>query len=196
MTIRIALDSDELSVFSAPCNIILVYSDLIDDAAGFERAHPGKQVAYIDRGMGDPGNKATVADVERYALRVADLAEWYDRKAAARLPYLTYYCDRSTLGSVQAVIGGRHMWRWIATLDGTIAIPGFVPLQGPELVQCLPSSMIGIHADLSLVLSPSWRPSPVSEDLAAALAGCQNTARDLASAAAALAAVQAKLRQL
>lgn len=195
-SIRIALDSDDLSVFGAPCDFILTYSDLVHDGVAFAAEHPGKQIEYIDRGMGDPGGKATIIDVETGAHTVASIPAWYDAKAAKHLPYLTYYCNRSTLPGVQAVIGSRHMWRWIATLDGTVAVHGFSPLQGPDLVQCTPAVHLGFHADLSLVLSPSWHPAPVSTHLGAAVLAAQNAGRDIAGAAAALAVIQANLHLL
>lgn len=166
--IRTALDSDQLDALNQPVDFVITYSDLVHDAAAFEELHKGKQVVYIDRKNGDPGNKATIIDVEPGCYAPHEIPAWYDHKAAAKLPYLTHYSDRSDLPSVHAAIGSRHMWRWVATLDGTLAIPGFVPLQGPDLVQLIGADRVGVHADFSLVLSPSWRPAPMTANKVAA----------------------------
>lgn len=194
--IRLAIDSDNLADLTADVDFIITYSDLIHDRAAFEAEHPGRQCVYIDRGNGDPEDKATIIDVETGAHTTSSLPGWYDRKAAAKHAYLTYYCDRSTLPAVQSVIGGRHMWRWIATLDGTLAIPGFIPWQSPDLIQILGEPRLGVHADLSLVLSPSWRPAPPAPKLASAMVHIQDAARDASKVASELAAAVNYLRQI
>jgi hypothetical protein len=182
--IRTALDSDDLSAFSPHVDFILTYSDLVPDAAAFEAEHKGQRVVYLDRGNGDPGDKATIIDVERGTYNPSHVPAWYDYKAARKLPFLTYYCQRSTVAAVQAVIGGRHMYRHIATLDGSLNVPGFTLFESPDLVQAFPAAMLGIHADLSLVFCPTWRPAEPTAELAKALITTQDIARDLANAAA------------
>jgi hypothetical protein len=194
--IRLAIDSDNLADLTADVDFIITYSDLVHDAAAFEAEHPGRQCVYIDRGNGDPGDKATIIDVETGAYNPSHLSGWYDAKAAAKLAYLTYYCNRATLPAIQAVIGGRHMWRWIAVLDGTIAIAGFVPWQSPDLIQLLGAPQLGVHADLSLVLSPSWHPAPPAPKLASAMMHIQDAGRDASKAASELAAAVNYLRQI
>ena len=179
---RTAIDSDVLSDLTAPADFHLTYSDIVPDPAAFEAERPRTQVKYIDRGLGDPGNKASIADVEFHALTVADLPAWYDRKAAAKVPYLTWYASRNSIPAIQAVIGGRHMWRWVATLDGTLVIPGFPAFESPDLVQILGSGQLGAHVDLSLVLSPSWNPSPVAAEVHAIQVAIQDANRAITGA--------------
>lgn len=193
--IRTALDSDQLDVFGHPVDFVFTYSDLVHDAATFEAQHKGKQVVYIDRKLGDPGDKASIIDVEFGAYQPHEVPEWYDRKAAAKVPYLTHYSDRNDLPAIHAAIGSRHMWRWVATLDGTIGIAGFVPLQGPDIVQIANQNMLGFHADFNLVLSPSWHPAPLSEHMAAAINAVTVIGHDLASAQQALNALRANIIQ-
>lgn len=175
--IRTALDSDVAADLTSNVDFLLVYSDLVTDPTGFERAHPTQQVVFIDRGMGDPGNKASIIDVERGAYTVAQIPAWYDAKAKARVPFLTIYHDRSNTTGVTAALAGRHAYRWVATLDGTLHIAGFNPMRQPDLVQVLPSAALGIHADLSLVLCETWRPTPPPAQIARALADLQESSR-------------------
>ncbi len=157
---RTALDSDHLDVFTYPADFILTYSDLVTDPQGFAAAHPGRQIVYIDRGLGDPGLKASIADVEKGALTLADMPAWLDERAARGVPYLTMYVNRSNLAAADAAVAPRKPWRWVATLDGTLAIAGLVPLRAPALVQFAGENLTGVHADMSLVLNGQWRPSP------------------------------------
>jgi hypothetical protein len=192
--IRTALDSDMPGDMTGNVDFLLTYSDLVTDPAGYERQRPAQQVVYIDRGLGDPDNKATIIDIERGALTVEHLPDWYDAKVRARLPFLTYYCNRSTIASVMAVMGGRHMYRWIATLDGTVAVAGFTPMQSPDLVQILPASSIGIHADLSLILCETWRPTMPASRVTHALLQLQDAARAIAPVAAQIVAAENVIR--
>jgi hypothetical protein len=192
--IRTALDSDNLADFTTNVDFILTYSDLVTDAPAFEARYQHQQVVYIDRGTGDPGNKATIIDIEHGAYSAEHAPGWFDAKTRARLSYLTYYCSRSGINSVIAALAGRHMWQWIATLDGAVAIPGYSPLRSPDLVQCLPAAMIGIHADFSLVLSDAWRPAPTPARLATAMADLGNAARATQNAAAKIAGAETVLR--
>jgi hypothetical protein len=194
--LRTALDSDNLAAFTPHTDFILTYSDLVLDAAVFEAAHRGQQVAYIDRGMGDPGNKASIIDIETGTHTVAELAPWHDFKAAHKVQYLTWYASRDKIDSINAALGGRRMYRWVATLDGTLAIPGFQPLVGPDLVQLLPADKIGVHADFSIVLSPTWRPAPLPPQMATALTDAQDIGANLVSATASLNRLRAIIPQL
>jgi hypothetical protein len=196
LVIRTALDSDDLSVFKPPADFILTYSDLVIDAAAFEREYPGVQVVYIDRGIGDPDDKATIIDAETGAYRTDQVAEWYDRKAAKKAAYLTYYANRSNLLAIEADIGGRHMYRWVATLDGTIVIPGFSPLRGPDLVQTTSAAQLGFHADFSLVLNPGWHPSPDNPKLAQMNTIAADASRDLSMVAGRLSSLEAMVKSM
>lgn len=195
--LRTALDSDVLDAFTSPTDFIFTYSDLVPDVRAFEARYPDKMFAYIDRGMGDPGFKASIADVERGAMTVDQLPDWYDKKARARVAYLTHYTDRSTLDAARAVLAGRQMYQWVATLDGTCNVPGYVPFRGPDLIQIAGSNLTGLHADFSLVLSPTWRPVPAPARLALATNIIEAAARenvaisaDLTSALTTLKAMQ------
>lgn len=177
--IRTAIDSDDLTVFTYPADFILTYSDLVTDPAAFGAAHPSAQVVYIDRGLGDPGGKASIADVETGALSPADVPGWLDRKAAAGVQYLTVYMNRANRAAVDAAAGNRRPFRWVATLDGTLAIAGLTPLRAPSLVQFAGEQQTGIHADLSLVFNPGWHPSPVPQDPAVIAAAVAAVTGDL-----------------
>lgn len=191
---RTALDSEDLSAFNDSTDFILTYSDLITDPHGFESAHPAQTVVYIDRGLGDPGTKATIADVERFALSPADLPAWYDERNARHMAFLTVYSDRSTIPAVNAAIGNRPVSRWIATLDGTMHIDGFVPMKWPALVQTANSAMTGIHADFSVVLADGWHPSPLTPAEVAAKHAIDRAIGFMSSASAQLMGEVAMLR--
>lgn len=159
--IRIALDSDvlgDLPVGIAP--LLLTYADLIPNQAvlnALKAKHPSSELIFIDRGLGDPLDLGTVADIEPGALTVDDLHGWVKRKNRAGKTYLTGYCDRNDLAAVEAA--DRHgLWHWVATLDGTCHIAGFPPLQGPAAVQILGTAKVGLHCDMSLVLEDNWHP--------------------------------------
>lgn len=186
--IRTALDSNDLTVFRYDTDFYLTYSDLVTNPQAFEAAHLGHQVLYIDRGLGDPGLKATIADVERGALDPADLPNWLDTRANAGAQYLTVYVNRSNHAAAAAAAGHRGPWWWIATLDGTITVPDWTPLTGPALVQFAGAAQTGVHADMSLVLNLSWHPSPapplpakLRSDLATVDSILQGTVKGLAS---------------
>jgi hypothetical protein len=191
--IRTAIDSDDLSQLNPPATFGLVYSDLVTDAAALEREHGGKQLVYIDRGMGDPDNKASIIDVETGAYRPADVPGWYDRKTAAHVAYLTYYANRGNHLTVEAALAGRHMFRWIATLDGTIVVAGFAPLAGPDLVQTTGAAQLGLHADFSLVLNPGWHPSPADPSIAQMKTIAADASRDLAMTAGRMSSLSAMI---
>lgn len=194
--IRLALDSDQPEHIPATVDFVLTYSDLVLNAHAFEQARPGQQVAFIDRGQGDPGDKATIIDVETGAYTPAHLPKWYDLKAKNGHRYLTYYCNRSTFPVANKALGGRQMFRWIATLDGTAHIDGFDPLGGPDLVQILGADSVGVHADMSLVLNPLWRPSPVPQMLKSALSDVNKAQHDVTALHAALNPLRALIHAL
>lgn len=160
MFIRTALDSEDLSVFTSNTDFIFTYSDLVPDRTVFEARYPHQQVVYIDRGLGDPDLKATIADVEPHALTPADLPKWWDDRHNRGAHWLTHYSDRNDRLACVDALAGRPAYQWVATLDGTVHVDGFTPLGGPDIVQILGSAHLGFNADFSLVLNPAWRPSP------------------------------------
>jgi hypothetical protein len=156
---RTMIDSDNLAAFDGiDVDIIATYADLfpaVADLDAFKAAHPGKTVVLIDRGLGDPLDEATIADIEDRALTVAQLPAWVARKKAAGKNNLTGYCDRNDLPAVLAI--ERHgLYHWIATGDGTCFIGGFRALRSPAAVQILFSEQTGIDADFSLVCEAGW----------------------------------------
>lgn len=189
--IRTALDSDDLNVFTSNTDFVLTYSDLVTHPDAFAAHYPTQQVVYIDRGLGDPGDKATIADVETGALTPAHLNDWYNAKTAARLPFLTFYANRSNLAACMAQQAAHRMFKWVATLDGTMHINGYSPLHGPDLVQILDSDHLGIHADFSVVLTEKWRPASSPVDVARALTDVHNAINAATSSLASMHAVEA-----
>jgi len=188
--IRTMLDSDDLLAFTAITDIIATYSDLVHPVEAFEAAHPGRLILYIDRGLGDPGMKATIADVETGALKPSDLPDWFDERFSKGIKYLTYYCNRSSHAAVKAALGHRVMWEWIATLDGTVNVEGYVPLLGPSAVQILGSGHLGIRADLSLVLNDQWHPSGAFGAITQAVKTLRGSASQLSAICGALTATE------
>jgi len=193
MSIRFMIDTDDLSVLTDHVQLQATYSDLVTDPATLAGKFPHSIIIYIDRGLGDPGDKATIFDVERGALTVAQAVNEYDRKHAQGIRELTVYCDRSTLPAVNAAFGARQVYRWVATLDGTAHIDGHKPLESPAAVQCLSAAMLGIHADGSLVFQDGWHrqaevadPKVVKADLTAIGGELSKTAADLHELAAAI----------
>lgn len=163
MSIRVMLDTDVLGDLTDHSELLATYSDLIPNEAALtalQKKYPDSEIILIDRGLGDPTGKSSVADVETGAMTVAEAPIWYDRQAKAGVKFLTVYVNRSNLSAVDAAMGSRKHYRWIATLDGTTDIPGFTPLHAPAAVQILPASKLGIHADLSLVMQDGWHPRP------------------------------------
>lgn len=157
--IRTMFDTDVLADLDQPCHILATYSDLVPDASGIPFDATGRTLVFIDRGLGDPGGKATIWDVEGGALRVDQLPAKYDAAAARGLRYLTVYSDRSHLDAIDAVMGDRNYWSWVATLDGTLHVAGRPPLRGPAAVQFAGSQAVGLHGDMSLVFNDRWNPT-------------------------------------
>ena len=160
--IRTMLDSDDLAALGHVTPLIATYADLFKTHAELEAlkaAHPGQQVVLIDRARGDDLGVASVLDIEAGAEGPAALPKWYDRQHGRGIRYLTAYCDRHMLAAVIQAGGHRHVYHWVATLDGTLVIAGFAPLAAPAVVQCLGEAQLGVHADLSLVLEDQWHPA-------------------------------------
>jgi hypothetical protein len=158
---RIMFDSDVIA--DLPRNsLAATYSDLIPNKARLTklRAEFPHGLVLIDRGLGNPTGQASVADVETGALTVADFPDWYDDKTGAGIQFVTAYVNRSTLPALDAVLGNRHPYRWVATLDGTMHIAGFRPGHNPAAVQFASEQMLGFHADGSVVWQDGWHPEP------------------------------------
>jgi hypothetical protein len=154
--IRVLLDSDDPGVFPSGAQMVATYADLAtpDLRDRLRAAH--ETVIWIDRGNGDPLHLATVIDVEAGLHAPRDAPGWYDRRRQAGARNLTVYCTRNGLPAVNAAMGDRSFYRWIATLDGTLHIKGFSPLSGPAAVQFAGAGQAGIHVDVSLVFNDNW----------------------------------------
>lgn len=165
--IRFMLDSDKLADLPAGAAPVLgTYSDLVRSAdvlSQLRQLHAGSEIVLIDRGLSDPTGLASVADVETGAMKPSDLPAWFDRKATAKIGWLTCYSNRANMAACDEALGARPHWRWIATLDGTCHITGFDPLRGPGLIQFAGENLLGLHADASLILNPNWHPGPAGQ---------------------------------
>lgn len=168
---RIMYDTDRpltLTHSNIRGELLATYADLFAGPSGLEfltelrAAWP--VVVLIDRGLGDPANLATVIDIERGTHKPADAPGWYDRRHAAGAKDLTVYANRSNLAAVNAAMGGRSYFRWIATDDGTAHVPPFTPGIAPAAIQVLTSFELGFHADMSIVFEPWWHRSPAPAD--------------------------------
>lgn len=156
--IRFMLDSDNLSDLDPVAELLMTYSDLVSDPASLQKKLAPSKLILIDRGLGDPSGTASVFDIERGTLTIAQAVTEYDRKKSAGIEYLTVYGNRSNIGAIDEAFGNRKPWRIIATLDGTSHIAGIRALHGPAAIQCLGADALGIHADGSLVFEDAWHP--------------------------------------
>jgi hypothetical protein len=167
--IRIMFDSDIIA--DLPRNAMAAtYSDLIPDNATLVKleAQFPFGLVLIDR-HGDPTGAAVILDVETGLHNVADIPGWLDKKKAEGI-IGTVYCNRGNLGACEAAIGARPHYLWVATLDGTMHITGFAPGERPAAVQFASETMLGFHADGSVIWVDQWHPSPAWPGSAALLA--------------------------
>lgn len=181
MAARVMYDTDQPASLQPRAAILATYADLATVTLRAELARAWPLVLWIDRGQGDPMGLATIIDIETGTHAVGDAAPWFDREHATGKKFLTVYCNRSTLPLVDAAMGARPFYRWVATLDGTTHIDGHRAGFGPAAVQNLSAAMLGFHADGSLVFEDSWHPQAPLAWLpaAAALSGqLDKTLRD------------------
>jgi hypothetical protein len=104
-------------------------------------------------------SRGNCLDVESGDATPSQAPGWIRARHAAGVNYVTIYCNRSTLAAVDKACQGLSYYRWIATLDGTLHIPGFTPLETPAAVQFANSRMAGANVDVSLVWEDKWHPS-------------------------------------
>lgn len=150
-------DSDNPAVLlSASCEgcRIATYADLLTPAIV---AAAGGRLLVIDRGHGDPLNKATIADIEPGLLSVAQGAAKIRQWKGEGRPYPTAYHDRALEGEVTAALSGVPFWTWLATLDNTLHPGGY----GAAAVQFAGETALGFHADVSIVWDDRWNPLPL-----------------------------------
>lgn len=109
---------------------------------------------------GDPSS-GNCLDVENGDASPDQLDAWAKARLAQGVPEenLAVYCNRSTLPAVLAATKV-HLYHWVATLDGTLVIPGYHPLVSPAAVQCIGADAAGANVDISLVFEDGWIPAP------------------------------------
>ena len=108
-------------------------------------------------------------DVEKGDAAPDQAPGWIKARQAAGVKFVTIYCNRSTLPAVDAACAGLTYYRWIATLDGTLYVPGFTAMAGPAAVQFAGSGMAGANVDISIVWEDGWHPTPAQSLPAQAL---------------------------
>jgi hypothetical protein len=129
-------------------------------AAALAARFPGMPVAWIDVNGSDP--HADILDVEKGDAAPATAVPWCRaRRAAVPAGYPpVIYCDRSTLTPLFNAMGAaglqvvRDFRLWIATLDGTKAVPD---MTGVSAVQYAGQNLTGGHYDESIVYDDNWK---------------------------------------
>jgi hypothetical protein len=176
--VRFAMDSDELDALW-PTDFVRTYADLIHDEAALTalRARfPDSIVELIDRGLGDPTGQANLFDVESGALTPQQAAERVRADQKAGKHWQTVYCSESNLPEVIDALHGTHYYNWIASW-GRMVVASHPTAQ----VQFADSGMLGVHADLTVIWDPSYRPTRA---VAAAAAVARKPAAEAALASA------------
>ena len=171
---RIMFDSVNPAAIPEGASLVAGYVDGAASAwpPGAWDRFPGAELVRINV-TGDPNHGGDVLDVERFDATPDHAPGWFDARTRAGAGGLAVYCNRSTLPAVDAAMGQRSFFRWVATLDGTLHIDGFPPLKGPAVVQFLPAADLGINADMSLVMSPYFHPQPSLQQIVAAARAAQ-----------------------
>jgi hypothetical protein len=154
MSYRLMYDSDSIAALrqlrADGAGLVATYADLVTPQVEQEF---GTSLAVIDRGMGDPLRLARIGDFETGALNPSNAAAWWDEHTGRG--ELTVYANRATMPTVLSVLGhGRAAWRWWATLDGTMRIPG----NPNAMVQFAGAAATGVHADCTVIYHPGWKP--------------------------------------
>lgn len=151
------VDSDQLSVLLDPrfANMrVATYADIITPE--FMAQTEGRWIA-INRGMGDPHQVATVADVETGALSVGQAHDRIQQWTAQRRPWPTVYHNRASWAEVNETLHQLSYTHWVATLDGTLVPDKYYM----AVVQFAGELDLGIHADMSIIWADNWHPMPV-----------------------------------
>lgn len=132
---------------------VATYADLLTPqiAAKF-----GSRLAVIDRGLGDPMNRAHIVDIEPGAHSVGSGAAAIKAWHAEGRQYLTVYVNRDNWDAVLAACLPVRPYSWVATLDGTLNPNG----KFPHLTQFAGEDKLGLHADVSVVWDEGWLPQP------------------------------------
>lgn len=162
MSYRIMFDSIDPSAIPADAELVAGYVDGPQSAwkSTAWTMFPHAQLVKINV-TGDPSHGGNALDVERFDATPDHAPAWFDASGGDAAG-LTIYCNRDTLPAVERAMGKRRYFRWIATLDGTLHIDGYPPLEGPAAVQFANSTMAGRNVDVSLVMSDYFHPRPVA----------------------------------
>ncbi len=180
---QLMFDSDDPAVLELPIfndSRVATYADLLTPAIV---AKFGARLAVIDRGHGDPMNRAHIADVERGVLTVEQGAAKIHQWVAEHRPYVTAYANRSNQPALKAALGSVDPFWWVATLDGTMNVQDSYS----SLVQFAGETAIGLHVDVSIVYHTGWMEFVHQVDLPT-VSGIVNDAVTLTQLAANLAA--------
>jgi hypothetical protein len=104
---------------------------------------------------GEPG-RGDCLDVETGDATPADCVRWWESCTWVAPADRLIYCSRDTVGKVRAAMADRPWALWLATLDGTLE----TAWDGKAVTACqyLGAAVLGFHADMSLILSDTWRP--------------------------------------
>lgn len=157
---------------------VATYADLLTPQIA---AQFGSRLAVIDRGLGDPMNRAHIVDIEPGALSVGAGATRIHQWAAEGRRYLTVYVNRDNWDQVLAACMPVRPYSWVATLDGTLNPGG----KFPHLTQFAGEDKLGMHADVSVVWDEGWLPQGRLES-AAAISDLQTKAATLEQLAASI----------
>lgn len=109
-------------------------------------------------------NEGHVLDVETGDATPQQAPGWVKARRAAGHTRPTVYVNRSNAHAVidacakEGLEPGKQFWLWLATLDGTDTtdLPAVVAIQDKD------AKALGFNADSSVVLDPTWHPSPMS----------------------------------
>lgn len=147
-------DSDNPAVLANPlfdgCRVA-TYADLLTTQI---LAQFGARLVVIDRGHGDPMNRAHVVDCESGAVSVAEAGDKVRQWNSEGRGHVAVYCDRADWDAVLSACLPVKPYMWIATLDGTLDPDG----KWPSAVQFDGETTIGIHVDVSVVYDETWVP--------------------------------------
>jgi hypothetical protein len=130
---------------------VATYADLLTPQI---LAEFGSRLAVIDRGLGDPMNRAHIVDIEQGAHTVASGSAAIKAWHAEGRQFLTVYVNRGNWDAVLAACLPVRPYSWVATLDGTLNPNG----KFPHLTQFASESALGLHADVSVVWDEGWLP--------------------------------------
>lgn len=161
---RIMFDSIDPTMIPADAELVAGYIDGPSSQwpASAWTMFPKAQLVRINV-TGDPSHGGDALDVERFDATPDHAPGWFDARKAAGAGNLTIYCDRNTLPAVEKAMGQRSYFRWIATLDGTLAVDGYKPLEHPAAVQFAGKEQLaGRNVDVSLVMSDYFHPAPAA----------------------------------